>query len=100
MERPSRPHPSRPYRHLSDVELEALMARTERALFAGTSGHADMVRLIEAERELGYREAKRVRRTVVEERRARTLSGGDAGGWLSLGTGSPAGDATAPSDPG
>lgn len=91
--------PSRPYRHTPDVELEALVARAERALFAGTSGHADMVRLIEAERELGYREAKRLRRTVVEERRARTLSGSEAGGWLSLRPSGPPAPPTTPSDP-
>jgi len=56
----------------------------ERALFAGTSSHQDVLALIEAEREIMRREAKRARRTVHEERRARTRSGVEAGGWLAV----------------
>ncbi len=66
----------------SDTELEAMVTRYERALFAGTSSHRDVVKLIAAEREILRREAKRVKHTVHEERRARTVSSGE--GWLSV----------------
>ncbi len=72
----------RPLRAHTATQLEALVTRLERALFAGTSTHRDVVVLVEAEREISYREAKRMRQTVVEERRARTLSG--ESGWLSV----------------
>lgn len=73
---------TRPLRGHSDTQLEALVVRLERALFAGVSSHRDVVLLVEAEHELGLRERKRVRSTVDEERRARTLSG--EAGWLSV----------------
>lgn len=74
----------RSLRGLSDTELQAMVTAFERALFAGTSSHRDVVALIEAEHEIMRREAKRARRTVHEERRARTLSGAEAGGWLAV----------------
>ena len=66
----------------SDTELEAMVTRYERALFAGTSSHRDVVKLIAAEQEILRREAKRVKQTVHEERRARTVSSSE--GWLSV----------------
>lgn len=74
---------SRTLRRCSDTELEAMVTRYERALFAGTSTHRDVIKLIAAEREILRREAKRVRQTVREERTARTASSSD--GWLSTG---------------
>lgn len=72
---------SRSIRRYSDTELEAMVTRYERALFAGTSTHRDLVKLIAAEREILRREAKRVRRTVHAERSARTAS---ADAWLTV----------------
>jgi archaeosine-15-forming tRNA-guanine transglycosylase len=66
----------------SDTELQAMITRYERAVFAGTSSHRDVVKLIAAEREILRREAKRVKQTVHEERRARTASSSE--GWLSI----------------
>jgi len=72
----------RPLRGHSDTHLQAMVARLERALFAGTSSHRDVGALVEAEREIRYREQKRLRATVSEERRARSQSA--EAGWLSL----------------
>lgn len=58
-----------------------MVTRLERALFAGTSTHRDLVMLIEAEREILRREADRVRKTVQEERSARSASSSE--GWLA-----------------
>lgn len=66
----------------SDTELQAMITRYERAVFAGTSSHRDVVKLIAAEREILRREAKRVKQTVREERRARTVTSSE--GWLSV----------------
>jgi len=66
----------------SDTELRAMVSRYERAVFAGISTHRDVVRLIAAEREILRREAKRVRKTMHEERAARTASSSE--GWLAV----------------
>lgn len=75
---------SRSMKRFSDTELQAMVTRYERAVFAGISSHRDVVKLIAAEREILRREAKRVKRTVREERRARTAS--SSGGWLAVST--------------
>ncbi len=78
----------RPFKRNSDTELDTLVRRCERTLQAGTSSHADMVSLVEAEREIMYREAKKLRQTMHEERQARTLSSGASGtggNWLAVG---------------
>ncbi|MEJ2667746.1 MAG: hypothetical protein P8Z81_11720 [Deinococcales bacterium] len=72
---------SRSIKRFSDTELQAMVTRYERAVFAGTSTHRDLVKLIAAEREILRREAKRVRKTVHAERSARTAS---ADAWLSV----------------
>lgn len=69
-------------KRFSDTELQALVTRYERAVFAGISSHRDVVKLIAAEREILRREAKRVRQTVHEERSARTASSGET--WLAV----------------
>ncbi len=69
-------------KRFSDTELQALVTRYERALFAGTSSHRDIVKLIAAEREILRREKKRVRQTVHEERAARTASSSEV--WLAV----------------
>lgn len=69
-------------KRFSVTELEAMVTRYERSLFAGTSSHRDLVKLIAAEREILRRESKRVKQTVHEERRARTASSSE--GWLSV----------------
>lgn len=79
---------SRTMKRFSDTELQAMVTRYERAVFAGTSSHRDVVKLIAAEREILRREAKRVRQTVHAERRARTASSSE--GWLAVKTGSDA----------
>ena len=66
------------YTALSAGELEALVARCEGALFAGTSSHEDVVTLIDAEAELGRREKeafKRLQRTGSQLRASRTGTG-------------------------
>lgn len=79
---------SRSIKRFSDTELQAMVTRYERALFAGTSTHRDVVKLIAAERELLRREAKRTRQTVREERSARTASSSE--GWLAVKPAAPA----------
>jgi len=69
-------------KRFSDTELQALITRYERAVFAGTSSHRDVVKLIAAEREILRREKKRVRQTVHEERQARTASSSEV--WLAV----------------
>ena len=76
----------RPFKRCSDTELEAFVTRVERVLQAGTSTHADLVELVDAEGEIMYREAKALRRTVHEERHARTVSNATSEGWLSIGS--------------
>ncbi len=78
---------SRSIKRFSDTELQAMVTRYERALFAGTSTHRDVVKLIAAERELLRREAKRMRQTVREERSARTASSSE--GWLAVSPAAP-----------
>ena len=66
------------YTTLSAGELEALVARCEGALFAGTSSHGDVVTLIDAEAELGRREReafKRFQRTEGLLKTSRTGTG-------------------------
>lgn len=77
----------RPFKRCSDTELEAFVTGYERVLQAGTSSHADLVALVEAEREIMYRGAKALRRTVHEERQARTVSSATSEGWLTIGSG-------------
>lgn len=77
----------RTFKRCSDTELEAFVTRYERVLQAGISTHADLVALVEVEREIMYREAKTLRRTVHEERQARTVSNATSEGWLSVGSG-------------
>ena len=76
---------SRSIKRFSDTELEALVTRYERAVFAGTSSHRDVVKLIAAEREILRREKSRVRKTVHEERDARTVSSDEV--WLAVAAG-------------
>lgn len=78
---------ARPFKRCSDTELQAYVSTYERALQAGISTHADLVALVDAEREIMYREAKALRRTVHEERQARTVSNASTEGWLSIATG-------------
>lgn len=73
---------SRSLKRCSDAELHALVTRFERAVFAGTSTHRDVVELVAAEQEMLRRETTRVRRTLHEE--GRSLSGEGSADWLTV----------------
>lgn len=64
------------------AELEGIVHRCEAKLQAGTSSHADVVRLIEAEREILRREQQRSNASIRTTRTSRTGRSTGGGGPL------------------
>ncbi len=56
---------------LPNEKLEAIVQRCERAIFAGTSTHHDVVVLIESEQELLRRQRLQLKQTLRQEARLR-----------------------------